>query len=385
MIMKKVLFLLSFISLGLFAYGQDSNDALLKKLVEKNIITQAEADSLSLFASEEKKSNVSSKNTLEKIKEAVNSPALQLGGYSLFMYKYSDLENVKHSAEPRVVFLSLKGEPIKNFKYCVFADLAHATIYEFYGEWTPSAAFNVRIGQAKTPLSIENQLSLTAIEGVLNTRSISALMGMKDDVMYLQDKISSAGRDIGVKIYGELIKTKTHNLLGYDIGLYQGTGLNTKDNNNTKDFAANVLLQPIKGFRIGGGAYFGQATYLKPGDLEVSDHVRNRWILSSDYKFDQFYARLEWIKGNDGGINKEGLNGMGMYYFIPSKFNSFAKVDYLNQDKSTNNELMEYTVGVNYYFYKTCRLQLNYTYTDYSKKWGARDSNVVIAQLQIVY
>lgn len=383
--MKKILFLSLSLLSGVFAYGQDSNDALLRKLVEKNVISQSEADSLSLLAQKETKVGNSSINTVDKIKQAVNSPALQLGGYSLFMYKYSDVENVKHSAEPRVVFLSLKGEPIKNFKYCVFADLAHATIYEFYGEWTPSKAFNIRLGQAKTPLSIENQLSLTAIEGVQNTRSISALMGMKDDVMYLQDKISSAGRDIGVKIYGELLKTKTHHLIGYDIGLYQGTGLNTKDNNNTKDFAANILFQPIKDFRIGGGVYFGQATYLKPGELDVSDHVRNRWIVSSDYKYDRFYTRVEWIRGNDGGIKKEGLHGMGSYYLIPEKLNSFVKVDYLNQDRSTGNELLEYTLGLNYYFYKTCRVQLNYIHTDYSKIWGAKDSNIVMAQLQIVY
>lgn len=383
--MKKLLSLLSLILLGMFVYGQDANDALLKKLVERNVITQNEADSLSVLSKEEKKSENPSKNTLEKIKDAVSSPYMQLGGYAMFMYKYSDLEQVKHSAEPKLVFLSIKGEPIKNLKYCIFADLAHATIYEFYGEWTPSTAFNVRFGQAKIPLSIENQLSLTAIEGIANTRSISALIGMRDDVMYLQDRVNSAGRDIGVKVYGGLINQGTHSLINYDVGVYQGSGINTKENNNAKDFSANVLLQPIRDFRIGGGVYFGQATYQKPGDLDISDHVRNRWIVSSDYKYDRLYTRVEWVRGNDGGIKKEGLNVLGLYYLIPEKLNSFVKADYLNQDRSINSELMEYTLGLNYYFYKNCRVQLNYVHTDYSRKWGARDSNVVTAQLQIVY
>jgi hypothetical protein len=53
--------------------------------------------------------------------------------------------------------------------------------------------------------------------------------------------------------YGNLLKTQTHDLLEYKVGLFQGTGINTTENNNSKDFAANLMLQPIKNFRIGGG------------------------------------------------------------------------------------------------------------------------------------
>lgn len=377
--MKKLLLLLSLCAVCIFSFAQDSNNELLKKLVEKNILSQSEADSLRL----PQKKSLS--QTTNKIREAFNTPYMRFGGYGLFMYRYSDVAPIKHNAEARVIFLSMRGELTKNIKYFILAEFVKPRPYEFYAEWTPANEFNFRAGQMKTPLSLENQMSLTDIEGILNTRSVSALIGMGDDVQAKQNGLNNTGRDVGVLAYGNLFKTQTHDLLEYKVGLYQGTGINTSENNNSKDFAANLMLQPVKGFRIGGGAYFGEARYAASSGLLDANHVRNRWIVSSDYRSERIYARAEWITANDGGISKEGLHGMGMYYFVPKKLNAFAKVDYLNQNKDINSEVIDYTLGVNYHFYGPCRLQLNYTYSDYSKNWVANNSNTVLGQLQIVF
>ena len=377
--MKKLIFLFSLCSLSIFSFAQDSNNDLLKKLVEKNILSQSEADSLSLPPKK------SLSQTTNKIREAFNTPYMRFGGYGLFMYRYCDVMPIKHNAEPRVVFVSMRGELTKSLKYFILAEFVRPRPYEFYAEWTPANEFNFRAGQMKTPLSFENQISLTDIEGVLNTRSVSALIGMGDDVQTKQNGLNNTGRDVGVMAYGNLFKTQTHDLLEYKIGLYQGTGINTTENNNSKDFAANLTLQPVKGFRIGGGAYFGEARYAITNGAVADNHVRNRWIISSDYRSERIYARAEWITANDGGICKEGLHGMGMFYCIPKKLNIFAKVDYLNQNKETDSEVIDYTAGVNYHFYGPCRLQLNYIYSDYSKSWGTNNSNMVLGQLQIVF
>ena len=68
--MKKVLILIfTFISCTL-VYGQESNDELLKKLVEKNVLTQAEADQLK---------KTEKKSTVEKVRNAFNTPYMQFG------------------------------------------------------------------------------------------------------------------------------------------------------------------------------------------------------------------------------------------------------------------------------------------------------------------
>lgn len=381
--MRKLVFVFCLSILTSLCYGQDTNNELLKKLVEKEIITKQEAEEInkSTAVQEEKTTKNSFEGTVEKVRNAFNTPYMQFGGYGLFMYNYNDTKEIKHSAEPRVIFLSMQGKLSNTIRYFILADVYNTTLHEFYINWAPAKEFSIRGGQMKTPLSFESQISLTDIETIFNTRSISTLTGMGDDVLVPRNTRNSAGRDIGIRVNGMIGK---NDLLEYTVGLFQGTGINTSENNNTKDLAAALTVQPVKGFRIGGGAYFGEAKYSLNG-ATVANHVRNRWIASTDYVDDRLYIRAEWLKGNDGGINKEGLYGMASYYIVPDKWNVLAKVDYLNRNQDINSEVIDYLVGINYYFYKKCRLQLNYTYSDYSAKWGEKNSHAVAGQLQIAF
>lgn len=371
-------------------YGQEANIKLLQKLVEKQVLTEAEAEEI---LQEELAQQEEQKESTDKIDEVAqrvrnvfgNTPYLKINGYGLFTYKYrNDVKN-HNNAEPRVIFLWAQGQLTKTFSYMFMGELVDPLIYEFYGDWTPTKEFKLRVGQQKTPFSLENPISLTALETIYYTRSISSLVAMADDVTKLQNGKNNTGRDIGIQAYGSLLPMGDHDFILYNIGLYQGSGLVSSDQNNTKDLVGTVMLQPVKGWRISGGAYFGEATYKLDNEEFAKDHVRNRWALSSDYKTDRINARVEWLHGNDGGIKKEGLYGSALYYFIPKKFNAVLKADYFNKNKDIQAEVVDYTAGVNYYFYNECRFQLNYTYLDYSKKWDAKNSHLFAAQMQIVF
>jgi len=388
LLMKKLTVLILTYVLCLGVYAQDSNRELLKKLVEKQVITQTEADEIAKESAvenqpAEKKQSIS--ETITKVREAFNTPYMKFGGYGLLMYRYSDVTDVKHKLDARVIFLSLKGNLTNNLEYFILAEVVDPTVHEFWAQWTPAKEFSFRAGQFKVPISFENQLSLTTLETVMNTRSVSSLIAMSDDVMRKQNGRNNGGRDIGIQASGSLISMAEHNLLQYSVGLFQGSGISSSEQNNSKDFAGALNLQPVKGFRIGGGIYLGEATYATDEGDPVADHVRNRWLVSTDYQSERLYCRAEWIKGKDGKIDREGLYGMAQYYLVPKKFNAVAKVDYYNKDKSLNQEVMDYTVALNYYFFPDCRLQLNYTHSDYSKKWGDKNSNNVFAQMQIVF
>lgn len=379
--MKK-LFIISVLLLSFIAINaQDSDTTLLQKLVEKKVLTQHEADEIM------QKNQQSTKNltTPQKVRDAFNTPYMNFGGYGLLTYKYSDVSNVKNDFKPRVVFVSMNGKLTKTISYMILAEFVDPEIHEFYATWAPSNKFNVKLGQMKVPFTLENQYSLTQLESVYNTRSITSLASMTDDVTKLQNGKNNGGRDIGISISGSLISLKDHDLLEYNMGIFQGAGISSSEKDNHKDFAGQVLLQPIRGLKFGGSVYVGSATYAMPLETEATTHTRDRWALSGEYKSELFSARAEWIHGNDGGIKKEGLYGTVLCYAIPQKLNFFTKVDYFNKNKENNTEVMDYTIGANYYFYKQCRVQVNYAYSDYSKKWDARNSNNVYAQLQIVF
>lgn len=383
--MKKLLLSGALLLSAMCVFGQKNDDnALLKKLVDKQVLTQQEADEI-VKENNKQSQPVSLSQKVDKVRDAFNTPYMKFGGYGLLMYKYSDVSNVKHDFEPRVAFLHMNGKLTNSISYFVMAELVDPLLHELYLDWTPTKQFNIRAGQFKVPFSLENQISLTNLETVMYSRTISSLVSMGDDVMKKQNNRNNGGRDIGIQASGSLAPMGNHDLIQYSLGVFQGSGITTREQNNTKDFAGTLLLQPIKGFRVGAGAYFGQATYSNDGGITTADHVRNRWGISSDYQTDRLTARAEWFKGNDGGIDREGVYGSLLYYFAPKKFNAVAKVDYYNNNKAINSEVMDYTLGLNYYFFPQCRFQLNYIHSNYSKKWGAEDSNTVYAQMQIVF
>jgi len=389
--MKRLLIVIAFCGLAASnSFAQDSNNELLKKLVEKNILTQAEADELST-EQDKKEEKTSLAGSVKKIREAFNTPYMRFGGYGLLWYRYNQYENTHHDVSTRLLFGSMSGNLTDHFRYFVLMEFSDPKLFEFYGEWMPSDAFKLRAGQYKVPFALENPISPTNLETILNTRSVSNLVGMIGDPIQWSKRDGSrennGGRDMGVQLSGSLFKTGDHHLLHYAGGVFLGTGLNVSENNNTKDFAGNIALQPIKEVRIAAGLYAGKAVYEQiPESGEYGDHGRNRWSIGSEYDSDRLYARAEWIHGNDGGIKKEGLYGTGLYYVIPKKLNFVGKVDYFNQDKSINSEVVDYTVGVNYYFWTQCRFQLNYVYSDYSRNFNERSSeNAVQVQMQIVW
>lgn len=376
--MKKAIIAFLFCMSFGFLSAQDNND-LLQKLVEKNVLTQSEADQLK----KEQKPTIA--QTAEKVRNLFNSPYIQIGGNGQMMYKYTDVSKIKHDFKPKNLFISLNGKINDSFRYGFLLEFTNPSVQEFWGEWTAVQQFNLKLGQFKVPITLESQYVPATLETVAYSRTISNLFGYagEDDVLNKQNGKNNFGRDAGVQISGELLPLNDLNLLQYSIGMFQGMGVTTGEKNNTKDFAGTLMLQPVKGLRIGGGAYFGQASYsLDKNIAPEQDHVRNRWIASADYKSDRFSARTEWIKANDGGIDKEGLYGMALYYLVPKKLNALVKADYYNANKKVNNEVMDYTVGFNYYFAPSCRIQLNYTYSDFAKK-SAPDTNTVLVQLQI--
>lgn len=363
--------------------AQNDNQLLLKKLVEKEILTSEEAEEI---AQETKKEQVSQdKNFTEKVNSILNpKPYLQLGGYALLHQSYSSTRDIKNQSAIRFAFLSMKGEPIKNLNYFILFSIRHAELTECNVSWKLHDALQFKAGMQKTLIALENQISLVNLEFIQNAKMMDYLIGGGYDAIGIQNGKHNSGRDIGVKMFGELFKQNNHSLIEYAIGMYQGSGINTPAQRSDKDFAANVLISPIEGFRIGGGVYLGEAVYGIEGKLPKQAHVRNRWIASSDLKKDKVSARIEYAYANDAGVNKEGCYGVCSWRFHP-KLDFLAKLEYYNDDKTVGREFMDYGTGLNFWFAKMCRIQANYTYTDFSKVWGQKNSHLVEAQLQIVF
>jgi phosphate-selective porin len=356
------------------SFGQ-SSESILKILVEKQIISQEEADVLI----EENKQKEPDKNVLAKIKTAFNSSDIfRLSGYGQALYQTSDNSKVSNEMKVNRIILFAMGNLNPQVSYMIMYDFGpKAGLHEFYGEYTPVTPFSIRFGQFKIPFTIENPMSPTRWESIYGSLSVNALAGISTDVIG-----AKAGRDMGLQLSGKLLEKNGFYLLEYAAGLFNGTGFNTSDNNNHKDLIGTLIFQPVKGLKLAGSGYSGKAPYRMSEENEIKNHVRNRWSAGGEFSNSSWYARSEYLYGNDGGIRKDGIYAVCMWKFLPEKLELFGKYDYYNPDKSGRiDKMYEYTGGINYYFGFLSRIQLNYIHSDS----GNKINNTVAAQLQLCF
>ena len=336
---------------------------------------------------------------IEQAKSAFTSENFHLSGYGQFIYTATEktgrisqvsTDTYNNLDVARVILFAVGKLGVENqFGYMVMYDFGpNPMLHELYGEWMPMDALNLRIGQYKTPFTIENPMSPTRIETIYFTRSALAMSGSAGDFNQFNPDGTyggvKAGRDPGIQISGKLFAKDDFHQLTYFGGLFNGTGLNIDDNNSHKDFLGSLYYYPVKELRVGGSLYSGKL-YHSFGDSDVlaANHVRNRWAASAEYSGKKFYARSEYIQANDGGLDRCGAYASAVWKIVPDKWEVLGKYDYYNDNMdASGNEVSDITVGANYYLSYLSRIQLNYIYTD-NKALGT--NNLLAAQLQIFF
>ncbi|GHT60959.1 porin [Bacteroidia bacterium] len=336
------------------------------------------------------------KEITKKLKDAFTGESFQLYGYGQIIDNISqhpDLglarttSNNSFDIARIILFATGKFGEQKQFGYMLMYDFGpNACLHELYGEWLPKNAVSVRFGQFKIPFTIENPMSPTKVETIYFSRSVGAMSGSTGDFNQFSPNGlaggAKAGRDAGLQLSGRLFPKNDFFRIEYYTGLFNGTGLNTRDNNNHKDFIGTVYYQPVKNLRIGGSVYSGKLNV--PIYSAQGNHVRDLWAAGAEYNGKKFYARSEYITANNGGLKRNGYYGSAAWKLAPNKWEVVGKYEFYDENKSIeNNEITDYTVGINYYLAFLTRIQLNYIYTDNKKEKGT--NNAVAAQLQLFF
>ena len=333
---------------------------------------------------------------IQKFKNAFQSEAFQLSGYGHLQYNLS--EYPERSISPAkannsidiiraLVIANGKLGVDNQFGYTLMFDFGpNARLFELYGEWLPSKAFNVRFGQFKTPLTIENPMSLSRIETINPTRSMSAMAGGGGDFNQWEPdgkSVAKTGRDAGLQLSGSLFPIHDFFRMEYFAGLFNGAGMNVKDNNNHKDFIGTVYFYPDKTFKLGGSVYLGKYPEYMQFRLMGNNLLTRRWTVGAEYKGSRFLGRAEYIESTDGDLKRNGYYGVFMWKYVPDKWEIVGKYDYYNSDMLfVDKSFYDITLGVNYYFAHLSRIQLNYIYTD-DKVIGT--NHALTAQLQLFF
>ncbi len=245
-------------------------------------------------------------------------------------------------------------------------------LVDIYAEWSKYKEARIRAGQFKRAFTFESPTHPITQGWYSYANVINTLGGYGDRT----GEKASGGRDIGVQVQGDLFPNANgRRLFHYQLGVYNGEGINTKDKDERKDFIGGLWVMPMQGLRIGAFGWTGsRGNMTDPLTGNTISMKKNRYALSAEYDKDEFTFRAEYLHSQGWGADKVGSNTIdyakgdkadGWYVFgivpvIKSKLHAKARYQTYRDNKEWSRSKTMYEVGANYFFTKNVQLNMEY-------------------------
>lgn len=232
--------------------------------------------------------------TSERWKRGETQSAPQFGGYIVGSYKMDSAEGMNggEGFNLRMIRLYVSGTVLKDFKYRLQMEVTGTPhVRDATLEWVRWKGLQVKVGQFKRAFTLENPMNpwdLGAGDYALLTKKLA---GMGDRC----GEASMGGRDLGLQLQGDLFKARdNHYLWHYQLGVFNGQGINQKDLNANKDVMGTLQWNPTKNLTLGVFGWLGK-WHSKDKDIDLD---RKRYAFSMRYKepVSGFSVRAEYAK-----------------------------------------------------------------------------------------
>lgn len=339
---------------------------------------------------------------------------VKLSGYGMTQYQYSGQKNAEsNSFNIRMGRIALEGRIADDFYWKTQIQFNGNTsnlgssprMVDLFAEWQKYDYFKVKVGQFKNPFTFENPMHPIDQGFMGYSQNVSKLAGFSDRA----GEHASNGRDIGLQLQGDFLKNANgRNLLHYQIGVFNGQGINTKDVDNQKNVIGGVWLMPVSGMRIGAfgwtGSYARKGNWTEtvadptssvaPGTTKEITHTnevrslnQNRYAFSFEYKKDGWTVRSEYIHStgkafaksitnfNDANTKDCSLNekvgdkAQGVYGSViaplaqlpkNSRIDIKARYDMYQPNGKSNMQRTQYEAGLNFHIGKRISILTEY-------------------------
>ena len=326
---------------------------------------------------------------------------IKFSGYGMLQYQGEDTEGAHtNTFNLRLARFILDGK-IGDFDWRAQIQGTNVTgpgqptvqLVDLYAEWRKYPEFKIRAGQFKRAFTFENPTHPITQGWYSYAMVINNLSGFGDRT----GEKSSGGRDIGIKASGDLFPNANgRRLFHYQIGVYNGEGVNEKDKDNRKDIIGGFWVMPIKGVRIGAFGWTGsRGGMLDPVTGKTVSVEKNRYAISAEYDKDEYTFRAEYLHSQGWGAAKAGNNvreidyskgdkADGWYAFgivpvVKGKLHAKARYQTYRAQKEWATSKSMYEVGLNYFFTKN--LQLNAEYGLVNERSAHKNHNFVDVEL----
>ena len=287
---------------------------------------------------------------------------IKFSGYGMLQYQAEDKEGGAHNEfNLRLARFILDGK-IGEFDYRAQIQGTNVKgpgeptvqLVDLYTEWVKHKEFRVKVGQFKRAFTFENPTHPITQGWYSYAMVINNLSGFGDRT----GEKSSGGRDIGLQVQGDLLPDGNgRRWLHYQVGVYNGEGINQKDKDQRKDIIGGLWVMPVAGVRIGAFGWTGSRADIGG---------KNRYALSAEYDKDEYTFRAEYLHSQGMGANPslgdkaDGWYAFGIVPVIKSKLHAKARYNCYRKAKEWDSSKTMYEVGLNYYFTKNLQLNAEY-------------------------
>ena len=306
--------------------------------------------------------------------------APKISGFVQGLYQANFDENFdlkSNTLRMRRVRMSVEGKLTKTLSYKIQGDFSRSPMMvDAFVKYKPCSEFAIQVGQFKTPFTLESPINPVNLEIFDYGESVQKLVGYGDVC-----GVGGLGRDIGVMASGDLFKLegKDFSLVTYYLGVFNGNGPCTTDNNNRKDIVGRLEIHPmLKALTLSASYYNGQYK-------STADHgVRNRWSAGAQYNDGDLVVRAEYLDGttgyHDGTLDdngneielyrfSKGYYGVAGYNIRFGKDNGQKLMPVLRYEHFEPGDMAPvvygstdyYTVGINYWPVKSLNFKLDYS------------------------
>lgn len=313
----------------------------------------------------------------------------KFGGYIIGSYKFDDgaLDSDKKKTLGdgfglRLIRLYIDGTVMKDFKYRLQLEVngtphvKDATI-----EWVHWNFLQMKVGQFKRCFTYENPYNPWDVGVGDYSQAVKKLAGMGDRC----GEASMGGRDLGFQLQGDLLKSKKdgHYQLHYQAAVFNGQGINRKDEDRMKDFIGTIQWSPVKHLSIGAFGWWGTWDNGKKGaEHKVLD--RRRFALSGKYENPEngWSARAEYVRSfgrkasdwtgtcwSESSRQQRGGNKADAWYVTVGApvwrwIKIYGKWDAYRDYMTWNTMHSIYSASLNLQPHKNLMLQLQYNFND---------------------
>ncbi|SFG09202.1 porin [Prevotella sp. KH2C16] len=336
-----------------------------------------------------------STNAQEKKQAWINN--VKLSGYGIVQYQSSSQEDAKsNSFNLRIARVSLDGRVLKDFYWKAQIQFNGNTstlgsspkVVDLFAEWQKYDFFRVKIGQFKNPFTYENPMNPIDQGFMGYSQVVQKLAGFSDRA----GAHSSNGRDIGLQFQGDFLKNANgRNLIHYQVGVFNGQGINVKDVDEQKNIIGGVWVMPVPGMRLGAfgwtGSYARKGTWTdNGGGSGVRKLQQRRYAFSAEYFVDDWTFRSEYAHSTGLAFSKalsntndatstncdlgtDGDKAQGVYALViapvvKQKVHVKARYDMYQPTGDSSKQKTLYEIGADYLFHKNFQIGAEYAFVN---------------------